>query len=457
MNYRTLNSQLVVANYERSYPWVVKGQGARLFDDAGRAYLDASGCTAAVTHIGHGVTEIAEALAQQARTLAVHPTHIFHSPVVEEYFEKLCAFAPDGFTRAWTVSGGTEAVENAVKLAFQYHRAKGRSTRKRVIARWGSYHGNSITNLDFGGMVPRRSFYTAMMPDGQHLHASPCLSYRRQDSMSERDYEDQLVAEFQDLVQEHEDEIMCFVAEPIVGAALGAAGPTPQYFERIAKICRAHDILLVADEVMTGFGRTGRNFGCEYYGTHADILACAKGISGGYLPLGALLVREEVAQTLKESGDPFWSGQTYTCIPLAAAVGTAVLSYIQDHELVQRAATTGAHLKAKLQGLGDLDCVGDVRGEGLFLGIEFVQDKATKAPFAPELGFAKRVEAHALELGAVTYACRGTVEGTRGDHMLFAPPLVLSTAEADELATIMRTAIERAMNSLSPARHSGAQ
>lgn len=448
MGYRTLNSQLIVADYDRTYPWVVKGEGARLFDDTGRSYLDASGCTAAVTHIGHGVAEIAEAIAEQARTLAVHPTHLFHSPVVEEYFEKLCEFAPDGFTRAWTVSGGTEAVENAVKLAFQYHRAKGRTTRKRVIGRWGSYHGNSIINLDFGGMVARRSFYTPLMPEGQHLHASPCLSYRREDGESVDEYEDRLVTEFADLVDGHEDEIMCFVAEPLVGAALGAAGPTPKYFERIAEICRAHDILMVADEVMTGFGRTGRNFGCEHYGAHADVLACAKGISGGYLPLGALLVRDEVAATLKNSGDPFWSGQTYTCMPLAAAVGSAVLSYIQRHELVQRSATTGAHLKRKFQELTDLDCVGDVRGEGLFLGIEFVKDKATKAPFAPELAFAKKVEAHAFELGAVTYACRGTVEGTKGDHMLFAPPLVLSLDEADELAAIMRTAIEQTRNAL---------
>jgi len=449
MNYRTLNSQLIVADYQRTYPWVVRGEGVRLFDDEGRSYIDASGCTAAVTHIGHGVSEVADVLAEQARTLAVHPTHLFHSPVVEAYFEKLCEFAPDGFTRAWTMSGGTEAVENAVKLSFQYHRAKGRTTRKRVIARWGSYHGNSVTNLDFGGMVARRSFYTPLMPEGQHLHASPCLPYRRDEGQSVDDYENQLVNEFAALVDQHPDEIMCFVAEPVVGAALGAAGPTPNYFERIAAICKQHDILMVADEVMTGFGRTGRNFGCEHYGTHADILACAKGISGGYLPLGALLVRDDVAETLKRSGDPFWSGQTYSCIPLAAAVGSAVLSYIQEHDLVQRSSTTGAHLKKKFEELTDIGCIGDVRGEGLFLGIEFVKDPATKEPFAPELGFAKKVEAHALQLGAVTYACRGTIEGTRGDHMLFSPPLVLSVDEADELAGIMRQAIQRALDDVS--------
>ena len=369
MSYRVLNSQLICADYERTYPWIVRGEGVWLFDDAGRRYLDASGATAAVTHLGHGDATIAEALAAQARTLAVHPTHLFHSPVVEAYFERLVAFAPPGFTRAWTVSGGTEAVENAIKLAFQYHRAKGRSARRRVIGRWSSYHGNSILALDVGGMVPRRGFYTELMPE-LHLHVSPCLPYRRPEGSTVQDYEDALVAEFERVVDAHPDEIAAFIAEPFVGSALGAAGPTPGYFARIAAICRKHDIVLIADEVMTGFGRTGRNFGCEHFGTHADVLACAKGISGGYIPLGALLVREEIAQTLRESGDPFFSGQTYSCIPLAAAVGIAVLDAIEGRGLVANAAAVGDYLIDALNAaLGEHPMVGEVRGAGLFLGV----------------------------------------------------------------------------------------
>ncbi|NCG18431.1 MAG: aminotransferase class III-fold pyridoxal phosphate-dependent enzyme, partial [Rhodobacterales bacterium] len=318
MAYRTLNSQLIIPKYDKTYPMMVRGEGVYLFDSEGKRYLDGAGCTAAVTHIGHGDTKVADAMSAQARTLAVHPTHLFHSPIVEEYFERLCAFAPDGFTRAWTISGGTEAVENAIKLAFQYHKAKGRPSRHRIVGRWSSYHGSSIITLDVGGMVARRSFYTDLMPD-LHLHTAPCLPYRRPAGMSERAYEDGLVQEFADLVDQHPDEIAAFIAEPFVGSALGAAGATDTYFERIAAICRQHDILLIADEVMTGFGRTGLNFGCQHFGTHADILACAKGISGGYIPMGAILVRDEVAEALKESGDPFFSGQTYSCIPLAAA------------------------------------------------------------------------------------------------------------------------------------------
>jgi adenosylmethionine-8-amino-7-oxononanoate aminotransferase len=441
MDYRTLNSQLVVAKYGHEYPMIVRGEGVYLFDDQGKRYLDGAGCTAAVTHLGHGDEKVVAALTEQARTLAVHPTHAFHSPVVEEYFERLCAFAPDGFTRAWTISGGTEAVENSVKLAFQYHRARGRTTRRRVIGRWSSYHGNSITALDVGGMVARRSYYTDLMP-GLHLHASPCLPYRRPEGQSVQEYEDGLVQEFSDLVEAHPDEVAAFIAEPFVGSALGAAGATPGYFERIARICRAHDILMIADEVMTGFGRTGLNFGCEHFGTHADILACAKGISGGYLPLGAILVRDEVASALRDSGDPFFSGQTYTCIPLAAAVGIAVLDRIEGDGLVANSAEVGAYLKAKLREvLADQEVVGEVRGEGLFQGIEFVADRQTKEILPAELGFSKRVEAACLEHGLVVLGCRGTVDRMKGDHLLLAPPLTLTKAQADEMADAIRAGV----------------
>ncbi len=447
MSYHTLNSQLVVARYDRTYPMIVRGEGVYLFDDAGRRYLDGAGCTAAVTHIGHGDAAVAEALATQARTLAVHPTHVFHSPLVEAYFERLCDFAPAGFTRAWTISGGTEAVENSIKLAYQYHRAKGRSGRRRVIGRWSSYHGNSLTALDVGGMVPRRAYYTDLMP-GLHLHASPCLPYRREPGTTVQQYEDMLVQEFADLVAAHPDEIAAFIAEPFVGSALGAAGATPGYFARIAAICRDHDILLIADEVMTGFGRTGLPFGCQHFGTHADILACAKGISGGYLPLGALLVRDAVAATLRDTGDPFFSGQTYTCIPLAAAVGLAVLDRIEGDGLVAHCASVGAYLKTRLETLLELPLVGDVRGEGLFLGVEFVADKATKAILEPSLGFSKRVEAACLEHGLVVLGARGIVDSTKGDHLLLAPPLILTEAQADELVASLRAGIQQASASL---------
>lgn len=451
LSYRVLNSQLICADYERTYPWIVRGEGATYIDDQGKQYIDVSGATAAVTHLGHGNPRVAEALATQARTLAVHPTHLFHSPVVEDYFERLCAFAPEGFTRAWTVSGGTEAVENALKLAFQYHRAKGRSTRRRFIGRWSSYHGNSLVALDVGGMVGRRSFYTDLFPE-LHLHVEPCLPYRRPEGMSVQAYEDRLVDEFDAIVRAHPDEIAAFVAEPVVGSALGAAVPTEGYFRRIAEICRAFDIVMIADEVMTGFGRTGRRFGCEHFGTHADVLACAKGISGGYVPLGAILVRDHVGEVLKDSGDPFFSGQTYSCIPLAAAVGIAVLDEIERLDLIERGTSMGAYLKGRLQDrLLDLPCVGEVRGLGMFLGVEFVQDAATKIPWPDEVRFSKRVEAAALDHGLVTLGARGCVDRIHGDHMLIAPPLILTEAQADAIADGLREACEEVLAGLTEA------
>lgn len=445
MNYRVIHSQLICADYEKDYPMLVEGHGSTLVDDQGKRYLDASGCTAAVTAIGHGVTEVADVLAEQARRLCVHPTHVFHSEVLERYLDRLTAFAPEGFNKAWTISGGTEAIENACKLAFQYHRAQGR-TRNKLLGRWGSYHGNSLLALDVGGMKLRRTFYTPLMVD--HLHVSPCFPYRRPEGVDEADYEDQLVDEFTRTVEAHPDQIAAFVAEPIVGAALGAVAPTPNYFARIAEVCRAHDIVMIADEVMTGMGRTGRNFGCEHFGVHADILACAKGITGGYLPMGAIIAHDRVLAPIEASGEPFWSGQTYSCIPLAAAVGDAVLEVIERDGLVARAAEIGAHFEAGLRSLLELPWIGDVRGRGLFLGVEFVADATARTPFAPELGFAKRVEAEALRRGVVTYAGRGTVEFTRGDHMLFAPPLVLTRDEADEIVAVMRASVEAAAASI---------
>lgn len=439
-----IHSHLVCADYDASYPEIVAGEGAYVIDRDGRRYLDASGCTAAVTNIGHGHPAVAAALARQAQTLAVHPTHVFHSEVLERYLGRLCAFAPEGFNRAWTICGGTEAIENAVKLAYQYHRAKGRTSRTRVLGRRGSYHGNSILALDVGGLKPRRDFYLGLM-GGQHLHLSPCFPWRRPAELSEEAYEDSLIDEAAKVLAQHDDEVIAFLAEPVVGAALGAVAPTPRYFERMAALCREHDVLMIADEVMTGFGRTGRAFGCEHFGNHADILACAKGISGGYVPMGAVIAHDRVLEPIVRSGLPFQSGQTYSCIPLVAAVGEAVLDVIEDERLVEASARVGAHLHEGLCTLLDRRGVGDVRGLGMFLGVEFVQDEATKAPFEPALGVAKKVQAAALERGVVTYACRGTVEGTQGDHLLFAPPLVLSKGQADDIVDVLGASIDAVM------------
>ena len=446
MKTHVINSHLVCPEYDREYPMLEYGKGVYLFDRDGKPYIDASGCTAAVTHIGHGVEEIADAMANQARKLTLLPTHLFYNETLESYLTKLCHFAPEGFVRAWTICGGTEAVENSIKLAFQYHKAKGRTNRNKVLSRWLSYHGNSILALDVGGMKVRRDYYAELMFN--HLHLSACYPYRRDPSLSIEEYEDTLIDEFQQAVDQHSENIICFLAEPIAGAGAGALEPTPHYFDRIAAICEENDILMISDEVMTGLGRTGKNFGCQHYGTHADILACAKGISGGYLPLGAILAHERVLAPLRERNVPFFSGQTYACTPLAGAVGEAVLEYIQKHRLVENAAKIGAALKEKLESLKELPWVGDVRGEGLLLGIEYVLDQTTKEVIPPEKMFAKTVERIAFSEGLITYIGRGNVEGTKGDYMLFAPPLTINIKEAEELTTILKQSIIKAAESV---------
>jgi adenosylmethionine-8-amino-7-oxononanoate aminotransferase len=439
-----INSQLICADYEKDYPLIEKGNGVYLYDNNGTEYIDVSGCTAAVTHVGHGIEEISKALYDQSNKLAVHPTHLFYNEELEQYLKNLCDFAPKGFNHAWTICGGTEAVENAIKLAYQYQKTKGHN-RTRVLARWGSYHGNSLTTLDVGGLKVRRDYYTDLMVG--HHHISHCLPYRKEEGQSDQQYEDLLINEFVETLDKNSD-IFCFLAEPFVGAALGAAGPTANYFKRISEICKERDILLISDEVMTGFGRTGLKFGMDHFGNYADILCCAKGISSGYFPLGAVIAKDGVYETLKSSKQPFFSGQTYTCNPLAAAVGNATLDYIKKHNLVENSKNVGQYLKTQLELLKEIPCVGDVRGEGLFLAIEFVKNQDTKEVLEPSLGFNKLVEKNALNHGLITYGCRGTVEYSKGDHMLFAPPLTLSNAQADKIFTGMKAAITESYESI---------
>jgi adenosylmethionine-8-amino-7-oxononanoate aminotransferase len=404
-----INSQLICADYKQDYPMLERGEGIYLYDTEGNEYIDACGCTAVVTTLGHGNEEVALALYEQTKKLSVHPTHLFYNQELETYLKNLCDFAPKGFNHAWTISGGTEAVENSIKLAYQYHRSLG-NRKTKVLARWGSYHGNSLTILDVGGMKGRRDYYTDLMVG--HLHASPCFPYRKPEEMTLNEYEDSLITEFEKIISENKDDVMAFLAEPLVGAALGACAPTENYFKRISEICKREDILIIADEVMTGFGRTGTNFACEHFGEYADILACAKGISGGYFPLGAVIAHDRVLSPIHESEKPFFSGQTYSCIPQAAAVGNKV------------------------------------RGKGLFLSLEFVKDKKTKEVIRPELNFSKLLEKICMKNGLVTYGCRGTVDLSKGDHMLFAPPLILTTDQADIIIDKLKISLLEAIKEI---------
>jgi len=435
-----ISSSIVCPDPRKVYPRISHGQGVYLYDESGKRYIDASGAASAVSILGHGDPGIVEALRRQAEQVALVPTHYFSTKILEDYVAALADFAPGDVTYAWTVSSGSEAVENSIKLARQYFLVSGQPQRYKVIGRWQSYHGATMQALDVGGLTARRTIYSPLMR--QHPHIPPAYCYRcpfgRSPDSCALDCVDALEAAIH---QEGPDTVAAFIAEPIVGAALGAVPAPRGYFQRVREICDRYGVLLIVDEVMSGFGRTGRNFAIEHWEITPDIMAVAKGMSGGYFPLGAILARERIVRALESDGQSFASGHTFACNPLGAAVGLYVLNYIKRHGLVERARILGDYLIKRLSGLLDLEIVGDVRGMGLLVGVEFVRDKVSKEAWPRELEVGRRVGQVALDLGLITYPGRGSVDGVLGDHIKIAPPLTIEKHELDEIVAILTTAI----------------
>lgn len=432
------NTSVIHRDLQRTYPTIVRAEGVYLYDADGKRYLDGSGGSAAVTSIGHGVAEVIAAMTEQARAIAYAPTHAFTSAAVKDCARLIVeAFAPPGLERVWFVSGGSEATENAVKMALQYHRDRGNESKHVVIGRWSSFHGATLAALGYGGNTGRRRRYQPFLPPAEHI--APCFPYRCWASGSCPDCDLSCAHQLEHVIRQVGPEnVAAFIAEPVVGATLGAAPATPGYFQAIREICDRYDVLFIADEIMTGFGRTGRNFALDHWEVVPDLIACAKGISGGYAPLGAVIVRPEIVAEVGRRGSSFVIGHTYAANPLSGAVGAAVLRYIRDHDLVRNAAEVGGYFLDRLRALQERHAIiGDVRGLGLLAGIELVRDRATKAPFPPDLQIGRRAGAATLERGLVSYPGTGTVDGVMGDHLLYAPPLTISRGEIDELVEIL--------------------
>ncbi len=427
---------VVCPEMTETYPKIAYGKGIYLFDEMGNKYLDASSGSAAVANIGHGIEEISEVIKRQVQKVSILPTHAFSATIVEEYLSKLVKFSPKGFKRAWTVMSGTEAVENALKIALQYHQLIGNDKKHKIISRWYSYHGNSIFTLDVGGMKYRRQMYDNWMHNFPHISAA--YQYRYANGLSEKEYCDYCIEEFLNLIEENDpNTIAAFIAEPIVGAALGAVPPPENYFPRIKEICEKYGILFISDEVMTGFGRLGTNFGIEQFQTTPDIIAAGKGISGGYFPLSAVIINEKIATVFEENKATFKAGHTFACNPVGAAVGSFVIDYFEENNILENVRITGGILQERLNSLLTSAIVGDIRGKGLLLGIELVKDKITKEPFPAELQLSKKIYQKALEKGVVLYPGKGSVDGILGDHLLISPPLTITTDEVKELANII--------------------
>jgi adenosylmethionine-8-amino-7-oxononanoate aminotransferase len=431
-------TNVIYRDLHMHYPTVVRGEGIYLFDSDGKRYIDGSGGSAAVTSIGHGVEEVIDAMTRQARTLAYAPTHAFSTEAIEDCARVIAEdFAPAGLDRVWFVSGGSEATENAVKIALQYQRDRGQSARHLVIGRWSSFHGATLGALTYGGNSGRRRTYSPVLFHSEHI--APCFPYRCSANSACPECDLSCAHQLERVIRQVGPEnVAAFIAEPVVGATLGAVAATPGYFQEIREICDRYGVVFIADEVMTGFGRTGRNFAIEHWGVTPDLIACAKGISGGYAPLGAVIAKPEIVGEVKQRGRSFVIGHTAAGNPLSCAVGAAVLRYVRDHGLVENSKVAGAYFLNRLNELKDRhEIIGDVRGMGLLLGIEFVRDRQTKEPFPPDWQVAKRIGAATLERGLVSYPGTGTVDGALGDHMLYAPPLTITIAQIDDLIAIL--------------------
>lgn len=429
-------------------PVAVSGQGIWLRDAEGRSYIDASG-GAAVSCLGHGHPDVIAAMHRQIDQLAYAHTSFFTTEVAEQLADLLVGSAPAGMSHVYFVSGGSEAVEAALKMARQYFVEIGQPQRRHFIARRQSYHGNTLGALAVGGNEWRREQFRPLLIDVTHV--SPCYEYRgRLPDETPEAYGQRLVAELARTIEElGPDNVMAFVAETVGGATAGVLTPVPGYFKGIRDLCDRHGILLILDEVMCGMGRTGTLHACEQEGVVPDLLTVAKGLGGGYQPIGAVLAQGRIVEAMRQGSGLFQHGHTYLGHAVACAAALAVQQVIQRDHLLTQVRDRGAYLASRLRDeLGDHPHVGDIRGRGLFWGLELVQDHATRQWFEPSLKLHARLKSAAMEEGLMIYPMGGTVDGRCGDHVLLAPPFISSEGEVDQIVTRLRRSLDRVVSDI---------
>ena len=438
-------SHVFPRNSKAPPPVVSHGEGPFLIDAAGRSYLNCG--DAAVSCLGHSDAHVTNAIKEQLDRVAFAHTGYFTSHPAERLADKLIEAAPDGLDRVYFVSGGSEAMEAALKLARQYYLEIGQPERHRVIARRQSYHGNTLGALATGGNAGRRAPFSPLLMDVSHV--SPCYAYRDQKAgETDAQYVDRLIVELEaEIAACGPESVMAFVAEPVVGATLGAVPPVGDYFRRIREVCDAHGILLIFDEVMCGMGRTGTLFACEQYGATPDICAIAKGLGAGYQPIGAMLCSARIHDTIKDGSGFFQHGHTYLGHPIACAAALAVLERLIDDDVLGNVQSMGNKIQSALTDrLGQHPNVGDIRGAGLFRAVEIVASRDTKDPFDPAEKIHAKIKTAAFAEGLICYPMGGTADGKRGDHILLAPPFILSDDQADQLVDRLEAAIRATLN-----------
>lgn len=427
-------------------PLAIGGHGVWLVEEGGREVLDASG-GAAVSCLGHQHPRIVEAIKRQADRLCYAHTSFFSNEPAEALAEELVGHEPGGLAQAYFVSGGSEAVETALKLARQYFLEIGQPQRARIIARRQSYHGNTLGALSAGGNAWRRAPYAPLLSPA-FSHVSPAFAYREQrPDENEAGYlqrlADELEAEFQRLGP---DNVAAFIAEPVVGATAGCVPAPEGYFRAVRRICDRHGALLILDEVMSGMGRTGTRHAWEQEGIVPDIQAIAKGLGGGYQPIGAVLLSGSIADAIETGSGAFQHGHTYLAHPIACAAALEVQRVIRDERLLANVEAMGALLDTRLtERFGNHAHVGDIRGRGLFRAIELVEDRATRTPFDPARRLNARVKAEAFARGLACYPAGGTADGIRGDHVMLAPAYIVSAAEIDIIVDRLGEAVDAAL------------
>ncbi|AXF02319.1 aspartate aminotransferase family protein [Paraburkholderia hospita] len=430
---------------KQTLPVAVKGEGIEIVDSTGKRYIDASG-GAAVSCLGHSNQRVIDAIKRQVQELPYAHTSFFTTQPAEELASYLVERAPQGLAHVYFVSGGSEAIEAALKLARQYFVEVGQPQRRHIIARRQSYHGNTLGALAIGGNAWRREPFLPLLIDAHHV--SPCYAYREQRAdETEEQFAQRLADELEQKILElGSDTVAAFVAETVVGATAGAVPPVREYFRKIRAVCDRYGVLLILDEIMSGMGRTGHLFACEEDGVTPDLLTIAKGLGAGYQPIGATLVSDKIYQAITGGSGFFQHGHTYIGHATACAAALEVQRVIADEHLLDNVKARGEQLRSLLrEHYAQHPYIGDVRGRGLFVGVELVQDRATKTPFDAKLKLHAAIKREAFQRGLMVYPMGGTVDGKIGDHVLLAPPFICTPRDIEQIVSRLTDAIEGAL------------
>ena len=440
------NSNIFPRHTNYDLPNAIRGEGCYIIDENDKWYLDASG-GAAVSCLGHSDKTVQKAIIEQTKKLSFAHTSFFTSEPAELLANLLAKHSPEGLDKVYFVSSGSEAVESSLKLARQYFVEIGNHEKHKIISRRQSYHGNTLGALAAGGNVSRRTFFEKLLFETSLI--SPCYPYRHQtQDETESEYGLRVANELEEeIINLGPENVMAFVAETVGGATAGALTPVIGYFKRIREICNKYNILLILDEVMCGMGRTGSLFACEDEEIIPDILTVAKGLGAGYQPIGAMICQNFIYDAIANGSGFFQHGHTYIGHPVACAASFSVLSKLVNENFPSQVREKGQYLQKNLElHLGQNQFVGDIRGRGLFRGIELVKNRSTKEPFPKKLNIAGKIKKQALDIGLICYPMQGTVDGSKGDHILIAPPFIINENQINEISTKLKATIDVVCN-----------